>query len=384
MCYSYGVGVTCVLPGAVKDTSFASRSEIEEAACFHFPGYAKTPELVASEGIKSLMLGYPESYPGWQNRAFVKMFLPMLPPRFSTMVGEWAWNPWQWGDVMPHRPGRSNREDPKLMVEQDDMTASSSISTPSSTADSAPTSPTWKFRRSSSSEPTNQMQLPDIPKSKASTKSSADVPSKSTSVELVGPVKDAVPVVDPNTTVISEETGSGNLGMKPEDPNNDGPSSSAATSFSGAQDDVLVQAVDDKSLAASEGGGKQMPQVADDDVKSQTEKGRVRSEKGDVVAQVPSTPKPLILPPPSTTPQQDDTQASPPLALFGFFDKDKSQAAASGEESTQMDDAKGPKDAITGRSGGAAAESSLPPDKARYPSMMDKNDYDFRDRRLDY
>lgn len=55
----YGVGVTCVIPGAVKETSFASRSNIEEAACFHFPGYAKSPELVAGEGIQSLMLGYP-------------------------------------------------------------------------------------------------------------------------------------------------------------------------------------------------------------------------------------------------------------------------------------------------------------------------------------
>ena len=78
------MGVTCLLPGAVKDTAFAKRSDIEEAACFHFPGtrlqwiincfcvlvdyscrlcelytvgtslpgYAKTPECVAGEGVK--------------------------------------------------------------------------------------------------------------------------------------------------------------------------------------------------------------------------------------------------------------------------------------------------------------------------------------------
>ncbi len=78
------MGVTCLLPGAVKDTAFAKRSDIEEAACFHFPGtqfrwitdcfcvsvdysrcscelynvgtslpgYAKTPEFVAGEGVK--------------------------------------------------------------------------------------------------------------------------------------------------------------------------------------------------------------------------------------------------------------------------------------------------------------------------------------------
>ena len=46
------MGVTCLLPGAVKDTSFASRSGVEQAACFHFPGYAKSAEVIAGEGIK--------------------------------------------------------------------------------------------------------------------------------------------------------------------------------------------------------------------------------------------------------------------------------------------------------------------------------------------
>ncbi|KAL3797435.1 hypothetical protein ACHAW5_004454 [Stephanodiscus triporus] len=48
----YGVGVTCLLPGAVKDTAFAKRSDVEDAACFNFPGYAKTSEYVAGEGVK--------------------------------------------------------------------------------------------------------------------------------------------------------------------------------------------------------------------------------------------------------------------------------------------------------------------------------------------
>lgn len=51
-CPRFGVGVTCLLPGAVKDTSFASRSGVEQAACFHFPGYAKSAEVIAGEGIK--------------------------------------------------------------------------------------------------------------------------------------------------------------------------------------------------------------------------------------------------------------------------------------------------------------------------------------------
>lgn len=52
----FGVGVTCLLPGAVKDTSFASRSGVEQAACFHFPGYAKSAEVIAGEGVKVRVL----------------------------------------------------------------------------------------------------------------------------------------------------------------------------------------------------------------------------------------------------------------------------------------------------------------------------------------
>ena len=48
---------SCLLPGAVKDTGFASNSAVEDAVCFHTPGYALTPELVAGVGIKGLMLG---------------------------------------------------------------------------------------------------------------------------------------------------------------------------------------------------------------------------------------------------------------------------------------------------------------------------------------
>ena len=67
---------------------------------------------------------FSESYPGWQNRAFTKTLLPMLPPRFSTMIGEWAWNPWQWGDVTDVMPSRKRlRED--RVTEQDQLPSSS-------------------------------------------------------------------------------------------------------------------------------------------------------------------------------------------------------------------------------------------------------------------
>ena len=65
------------------------------------------------------MMGYPEIYPGAVNRMLVKAFMPMLPPRFSTMIGELAWNPWQWGDVMPQRRIFSHANRNGVCVEQD-------------------------------------------------------------------------------------------------------------------------------------------------------------------------------------------------------------------------------------------------------------------------
>ncbi|KAL7521684.1 hypothetical protein ACHAWX_006358 [Stephanocyclus meneghinianus] len=132
----YGIGVTCLLPGAVRDTDFASRSSVEDAVCFQVPGYAKSPEMVAGEGIKALMLGYPEVYPGWENRIFAKLGLPFCPPRIAGLIGEYAWSPCQLG--IP-----STR---KIEVK---------------TLPPVP-SHTWKFRRPSLSS--GILRLPDMPK----------------------------------------------------------------------------------------------------------------------------------------------------------------------------------------------------------------------------
>jgi hypothetical protein len=76
----YDVSVTCLLPGAVKYTEFASRSDVETAVCFQVPGYAKSPELRqwCSVTRKSI-----------QDRRI----MPHLPARVAGLIGEFAWSP---------------------------------------------------------------------------------------------------------------------------------------------------------------------------------------------------------------------------------------------------------------------------------------------------
>jgi hypothetical protein len=89
----FGVGVTCLLPGAVRDTEFRSRSNSEQALCWKIPFYLKTPPQVAEQGIRSLLLGQSEVTPGWMNRAFLKFVQPAIPPRMHSLIAEIMWNP---------------------------------------------------------------------------------------------------------------------------------------------------------------------------------------------------------------------------------------------------------------------------------------------------
>ena len=89
----YGVGVTCLLPGAVGDSSFRRSSGSADALCWKVPFYVKSCESVADQGVRALLLGDLEVIPGWQNRAFAKILLPVLPQRGITLITEMAWNP---------------------------------------------------------------------------------------------------------------------------------------------------------------------------------------------------------------------------------------------------------------------------------------------------
>ena len=316
----YGVGVTCLLPGAVKDTSFASRSNVEEAACFHFPGYAIEPELVAAEGIKSLMLGYPESYAGWQNRAFVKTMLPMLPPRISTMVGEWAWSPWHWGDIIPNRDNRQRFKD-SLVVEQDIQPQ------PQSTSSSHHT---WKFPRLPTSS--NELHLPRE-------QHNNDVLEEFDKLNavFVSPLEDATILAEEKKSEISHAT------------TEDGKSASSPQAITESRTQENESDTKDKKATP----------VTDEESIKQTPQKAQNTIMAPVAVEVPNSNS-LVLPPASSS-----AEPKPTSPLFGFFEKDKAVSGGENTEDNSLDDEK--------------EQSIIPP-----PSMMDKKEYDFRDRRLDY
>jgi short-subunit dehydrogenase len=91
----YGVGVTCLSPGAVKETEFRSISGSGEALCWQIPFYPKTPPQVAEAGVRALLRGDTEVIPGLLNRVFLKVIMPVVPPRIHNWVAEVMWNPVQ-------------------------------------------------------------------------------------------------------------------------------------------------------------------------------------------------------------------------------------------------------------------------------------------------
>ena len=93
----YGVGVTCIMPGAVKGTSFAARSNAEEALCWKFPFYPMKAPNVAARGVRALLTGDAEVIPGWHNRLFLKVLSPLLPQRLITSVVGFSFTPLQIG-----------------------------------------------------------------------------------------------------------------------------------------------------------------------------------------------------------------------------------------------------------------------------------------------
>lgn len=106
----YGVGVTCLLPGAVRGTEFKSRSNSQEALCWKLPFYTKTAPSVAELGVRALLRGDTEVTPGVLNRMFLKVFKPVMPPRLHNLVAEIMWNPLQ-------LPFRRTTEDQQFTVE---------------------------------------------------------------------------------------------------------------------------------------------------------------------------------------------------------------------------------------------------------------------------
>ena len=89
----FGVGVTCLLPGAVQGTQFRHRSGTERALCWWMPFYPKSPEAVAHQGVVSVLDGDSQTIPGWQNRVFANILRPIIPQRFEIMTVQAAFSP---------------------------------------------------------------------------------------------------------------------------------------------------------------------------------------------------------------------------------------------------------------------------------------------------
>ena len=107
----YGVGVTCLMPGPVVETQFRDRSGTGKALCWYLPYYPRPAQFVAHRGVMSMLDGDTQAIPGWQNRAFVKIFRPIIPQRVEIMAVQAAWSPFK----MPlsrffHKQGDDERD----------------------------------------------------------------------------------------------------------------------------------------------------------------------------------------------------------------------------------------------------------------------------------
>lgn len=56
---SFGVGVLCIMPGAVHDTKFASSSNMDDALIWKVPIGTLTAATVASSVVKGIITGSP-------------------------------------------------------------------------------------------------------------------------------------------------------------------------------------------------------------------------------------------------------------------------------------------------------------------------------------
>ena len=89
----FGVGVTCVCPGAVHDTHFAVGSNMKDASIWKVPFGKLTSEAVARSTIRGMIRGHPETIVGWFNAINFKFVVLLLPERMVTFVCTFAWSP---------------------------------------------------------------------------------------------------------------------------------------------------------------------------------------------------------------------------------------------------------------------------------------------------
>ncbi len=355
----FGVGVTCLLPGAVKDTSFATRSDVEDAVCFHFPGYAKTPEVVANEGIKALMLGYPEVYPGWHNRLFVKFGVPMLPARVTTLIAEYAWSPLQWGAAAPQRLGERGQSSGHKTTQNTEFpktTSENLVPVPHSLEQTAPSDATWRRRESLIEDP--------VMSDNAGESSEGGPSSQSSLPNKAAPDCDVPNEVDESLSIQHVEQ--------------------EAKFQRGDKNTWKGFGRNEKNVKKLENSNILDPETYPDPMKV---------DNVDEVDEMPSLPSEKncssVL---SFDTDQPPPSNSSPLAIFGFFDRESSKS------SNIPNDVSGEDDIITIESiSSPEVADAVPSSEAVKPEpsietnstiewypMIGEKEYNFRDRRLDY
>lgn len=89
---AYNVAVTCVMPGAVLDTKFATQSNMQNALIWKFPIGGLTTEIVASCAVNGMIAGSSEIVVGYLNVICVRYIFLLLPERIVSIVCRLAWN----------------------------------------------------------------------------------------------------------------------------------------------------------------------------------------------------------------------------------------------------------------------------------------------------
>ena len=90
---SYGVGVSCIMPGAVKETSFAAIANMSDSVVWKLPFGGLTPEIVAESAVRAMLFGHREVVVGWINIVMVRVVSILLPRRLTVLVCENTWRP---------------------------------------------------------------------------------------------------------------------------------------------------------------------------------------------------------------------------------------------------------------------------------------------------
>eukprot|EP00554_Chaetoceros_debilis_P010283 CAMPEP_0194107532 /NCGR_PEP_ID=MMETSP0150-20130528/7398_1 /TAXON_ID=122233 /ORGANISM="Chaetoceros debilis, Strain MM31A-1" /LENGTH=354 /DNA_ID=CAMNT_0038795973 /DNA_START=256 /DNA_END=1320 /DNA_ORIENTATION=- len=85
---TYGVGVSCILPGGVRDTNFASAANMTDSLLWKVPFGQLTAEIVAKSAVNAMLKGHQEIVVGWVNVIFVLVATKLISPRLSMILCE--------------------------------------------------------------------------------------------------------------------------------------------------------------------------------------------------------------------------------------------------------------------------------------------------------